>query len=83
MEFVPSERYEMVLFDSEISLRVPEFRRFRSWLEQGALVIFHNTAPHRVGLMEGVRALIAEGSLSGVDLPTPRGIFIGRVALMP
>jgi hypothetical protein len=27
-----------------------------------------------------VRELGAEGALTGVDLPTPRGLFVGRVA---
>jgi predicted O-methyltransferase YrrM len=80
LEFVPDDSYDMALFDSELALRVPEFRRFRSSLKDGALVIFHDTARHHGVVIEGVRALIREGAITGVDLPTPRGVFVGRVA---
>lgn len=79
MEFVPDRTYDMALFDSEMILRVHEFRRFRPSLKEGALVIFHDTASHHRVVIDGVRSLISEGALVGVDLPTPRGVFLGRV----
>jgi predicted O-methyltransferase YrrM len=78
MEFTPDRIYDMAVFDSEIPLRVHEFRRFRPWLSSGALIVFHDTAPHHHAVLEGVHALIAEGALAGINLPTPRGVFIGR-----
>jgi predicted O-methyltransferase YrrM/glycosyltransferase involved in cell wall biosynthesis len=79
LEFIPDDIYDMALFDSELALRVPEFRRFRPSLRDGALVILHDTAPHHGTVTDGVRSLVSEGAVVGVDLPTPRGVFIGRV----
>lgn len=78
MEFTPDRTYDMAVFDSELGLRLSEFRRFRPWLKDGALILFHDTAPHHHVVGDAVRSLITEGALAGVDLPTPRGVFIGK-----
>ncbi len=83
LEFVPGDIYDMALFGSEPALRIPEFRRFRPSLKDGALVIFHDTAPHHGTAIDGVRSLLSEGAVVGVDLPTPRGVFIGRLPPEP
>jgi glycosyltransferase involved in cell wall biosynthesis len=74
-----SETYELALFDSDISLRTAEFSRFYDQLEPGAIILFHDTADHHIGSAEGVVGLITMGMLDGIFLPTPRGIFVGRV----
>jgi hypothetical protein len=74
-----SETYELALFDSDIPLRREEFIRFYGRLEPGAIALFHDTADHFVGSAEGVIDLMTMGMLEGIFLPTPRGIFIGRV----
>jgi hypothetical protein len=79
MEFTPDRVYDMAVFDSETHLRLHEFRRFKPWLKDGALVIFHDTAPHHQAVIAGVVTLMREGALHGVNFPTPRGVFIGRV----
>jgi predicted O-methyltransferase YrrM/glycosyltransferase involved in cell wall biosynthesis len=78
LEFVPDRQYDMAIFDSELELREPEFRRFLPYLTKGAVVAFHDTAPHHQVVADGLRALISEGLVFGIDLPTPRGIFIGK-----
>lgn len=80
MEFVPDRTYDMAIFDSETNLRLSEFRRFRPWLKDGALVVFHDTAPHHQWVLAGIIALLQEGALHGVNFPTPRGVFVGRVS---
>jgi len=79
MEFTPDRHYDMAIFDSDTELRLHEFRRFKPWLKPGALLIFHDTSEHHGAVIAGVRALIAEGAIEGVNLPTPRGVWIGRV----
>jgi predicted O-methyltransferase YrrM len=79
MEFVPDRTYDMAVFDSGTHLRLNEFRRFRPWLKDGALVIFHDTAPHHQWVIAGIVELLKEGALHGVNFPTPRGVFVGRV----
>ena len=79
LEFTPDRHYDMAIFDSDTELRIHEFRRFRPWLKPGALLIFHDTSEHHGAVIAGVRALVAEGAIEGVNLPTPRGVWIGRV----
>jgi glycosyltransferase involved in cell wall biosynthesis len=78
MTYQAEARLSFVLFDSDTSLREAEFRRMRPWLEPGAVVVFHDTGPQHVVVGEAVRRLVSEGALVGVELPTPRGIFVGR-----
>lgn len=79
MEFIPDRIYDMAIFDSETNLRLDEFRRFRPSLKEGALVIFHDTAPHHQVVLTGVLTLLQEGVLHGLNFPTPRGVFVGRI----
>jgi predicted O-methyltransferase YrrM/glycosyltransferase involved in cell wall biosynthesis len=74
-----SETYEFALFDSAIPLRGAEFSRFYDRLEPGAIVLFHDTADHHIGSADRVIDLRTMGMLEGIFLPTPRGIFVGRV----
>ncbi len=79
LEFTPDRVYDMAIFDSETNLRLDEFRRFRPWLKPGALVIFHDSAPHHQWVIAGIVKLLQEGALHGLNFPTPRGVFVGRV----
>jgi len=79
MDFSPVAKFDMVIFDSELRLRIEEFRRFRPWLNDGGIVLFHDTAPHHEVVGAAVANLIREGQIAGLDLPTPRGLFIGKV----
>ena len=78
MEFTPDRTYDMAVFDSETHLRLDEFRRFRPWLKDGAVVVFHDSAPHHQWVLAGIVTLLNEGALHGVNFPTPRGVFVGR-----
>jgi len=40
---------------------------------------FHDTAPHHQWVIAGIVELLKEGALYGVNFPTPRGVFVGRV----
>jgi len=79
LEFMPDRVYDMAVFDSETNLRLDEFRRFRPALKDGALVVFHDTAPHHQWVIAGIVRLLQEGAIHGVNFPTPRGVFVGRV----
>src|SRR5262249_23438915 len=74
-----SETYELALFDSDIPIRGTEFTRFYDFLEPGAIVLFHDTAGPHTGSADRVVDLMTMGMLEGIFLPTPRGIFLGRV----
>jgi predicted O-methyltransferase YrrM len=76
LEFVPAQRIDFAWLDSRVELRVPEFERFRPWLAAGAIVGFHDTAPHHgpwgalVEELPGTRA---------IRLRTPRGVTFVEV----
>jgi Methyltransferase domain len=65
-------------FDSLIDLRAPEFRRYHQWFTPGAVVGFHDTGPqHR--LRPHIDKLAADGLISVIYLPTPRGVAFAEV----
>lgn len=83
MEFVPNCRYDMAVFDSNPETREAEFRRLSPDLSDGAFVAFHDTVLHSQVVGEGVKRLLDEGAISGLDFPTPRGLFVGRLRRPP
>jgi len=77
--FEPEGLYEFALFDSDIAIRADEFLKFYAVLDPGASVLFHDTAEHHPGSADNIRDLITMGLLEGMFMPTPRGLFVGRV----
>jgi predicted O-methyltransferase YrrM len=76
LEFTPAGPIGFAWLDSRMELRVPEFDRFRPWLEPGAIVGIHDTAPHM-----GVHGTHVE-QLAGtrpIRLRTPRGVTFVEV----
>ncbi|WP_020177046.1 glycosyltransferase [Methyloferula stellata] len=80
LEFDAGEtRFQFALFDSEISIRAEEFRKFYDRLEPGATVVFHDTAEQHPGSADNVIDLKTMGLLEGMFFETPRGLFVGQV----
>jgi Glycosyl transferase family 2/Methyltransferase domain len=79
LDYVPEGKFDFAIFDSELELREKEFHRFRPWLTDGAIVVFHDTAKHHGVVGDCVAALTSSGALKGIDFPTPRGIFVGTL----
>jgi predicted O-methyltransferase YrrM len=63
LKFEPVQNIDMLFLDSELDLRVAEFHRFKPWLNPGAVIMFHDTGPHKddfgkqVQSIEGLRWL--------------------------
>lgn len=75
LTFEPAGPVGFAWLDSLLELRVPEFDRFRRWMAPGAVVGFHDTAPHmgyghHVEQLSGVRV---------IRLRTPRGVTFAEV----
>jgi predicted O-methyltransferase YrrM len=66
-------------FDSLPELRVPEFMRYRPFMEPGTIVGFHDCAPHRPVLRAELFALMGEGYIRGIMPRTPRGVCFAEV----
>lgn len=75
LDFEPPQPIDFLFLDSETHLRVPEFHHFKPHLTPGAVVAFHDTAPHKGQYGDDVRAI---PGLRYLQLRTPRGITIGQ-----
>ena len=79
LAFAPHGPYDLALFDSDIPIRAAEFLKFYEFLEPGSFILFHDTAPHHIGSADNIHDLIIMGLLEGLFLPTPRGLFVGKL----
>jgi predicted O-methyltransferase YrrM len=70
------DQIDMLVLDSELTLRAPQFEYFRSQLRPGAIVIFHDTGTNHRIVRDNVARLTEEGLLTTVTFPSPRGIAI-------
>jgi predicted O-methyltransferase YrrM len=82
LDYEPDDWIDFAWFDSLTSLRVPEFRRFLPRMHAGTIVGFHDTGPH-FALLGETEALVHEGLLRTINLPTPRGVTFGQPLRRP
>lgn len=66
-------------FDSLIELRAREFSFYRPYMHRRTVVGFHDTAP-RFEWRERLDQFV-DADLQLLDLPTPRGVTLGRVCV--
>jgi hypothetical protein len=75
MDFRPVRNIDFLFLDSLMELRVPEFHRFKSWLNPGAVIAFHDTGPHKGDFQKMVQSI---PGLRFLQLNTPRGITLAQ-----
>ena len=66
-------------FDSLLQLRGPEFEHYRTWMEVGTIVGFHDTGPHKKVMMKTMARLERRRLLKPIRLRTPRGVTFAEV----
>lgn len=66
-------------FDSLPELRVPEFMRYKPFMEPGTIVGFHDCGPHRPVLRSELFDLMDAGIIRGLMPRTPRGVCFAEV----
>lgn len=71
LDFTPTARIGFAWLDSRMELRVPEFERYRPWMDPGTIVGFHDTAPHHGPWSAELHTL---AGTRGMTLRTPRGV---------
>lgn len=76
LDFTPAAPIGFAWLDSETQLRIPEFQRFRPLMVPGAIVGFHDTAPHQGPWGRQVERLPGTRS---IRLLTPRGVTFVQV----
>jgi predicted O-methyltransferase YrrM len=69
---------DLLFCDSEQSIREQEVRRFLPQVNPNGLILVHDASSHYKLVREAVLRLEAEGLISVVLLPTPRGLAVAQ-----
>lgn len=74
-EYLPPLPIDFLFSDSELGTRRHELERLRPWLAPRSWVAIHDSLTHRSVIGD----LAPLGWLERVDVPTPRGLTVGRL----
>ena len=78
LEMEVSGTIDLFFSDSDLKIREQEVRRFLSQIGPNGLVLMHAASSHPGMIREAALRLEAEGLLSVVLLPTPRGLVVAQ-----
>src|SRR5271154_1081659 len=76
LEMKVDGRIDMLFCDSDPELREKEVRHFLPKMNPYGVILIHDASSHMKSVREGALRLEAEGSLSVLLLPTPRGLVL-------
>ncbi|HYN15007.1 MAG TPA: class I SAM-dependent methyltransferase [Terriglobales bacterium] len=69
---------DLLFSDSDINLREREVRRFLPQISPNGLILIHDASSHQKVVREAALRLEAEGLISVVLVPTPRGLVVAQ-----
>jgi predicted O-methyltransferase YrrM len=69
---------DLLFSDSDLDIREQEVRRFLPQTSSNGLILMHDASSHQRKVREAALRLEAEGLISAVLLPTPRGLIIAQ-----
>lgn len=69
---------DLLFSDSDMSIRAEEVKRFLPQISPHGVILIHDASSHLKTVRDAAHALEAEGLLSCVFLPTPRGLVIAQ-----
>jgi prolipoprotein diacylglyceryl transferase len=78
LEIKVDGRIDMLFCDSDVPLREKEVRRFLPQISPYGLILMHDASSAMKSVREGALRLEAEGLVSMLLLPTPRGLVLGQ-----
>lgn len=81
LEYIPSDKIDLLFLDSKRTLRREEFIRFRPFLHAKSVIIWHDSS-YRVqnhAVFDAINELYEAGIIDRLLLPTPRGITISML----
>jgi prolipoprotein diacylglyceryl transferase len=78
LEMKVTGRIDMLFCDSDPELREQEVRRFLPMMNPYSLILIHDASSHMKSVREGALRLEAEGLISVLLLPTPRGLVLAQ-----
>jgi predicted O-methyltransferase YrrM len=76
LQYAPPQRIDLLLLDSDLAAREPEFWHFAPSLSPGAFVVFHDTSEIHAIVREGVSRIVRAGALRTLSFATPRGLML-------
>ena len=71
-------RIDLLFSDSDMPVREQEVRRFLPQINPHGLILMHDASSHLKQVREAALKLEAEGLISVVVLPTPRGLVVAQ-----
>ena len=69
---------DLLFSDSDVSIREAEVKRFLPQMRPTGLILMHDASSHLKTVREAALSLEAEGLLSCLLLPTPRGLVLAQ-----
>jgi len=78
LEMKVGGRIDLLFSDSDTAIREQEVRRFLPQMSPYGLILMHDASSSMKTVREAAWRLEAEGLLSVVMLPTPRGLVVGQ-----
>ncbi|PYX86463.1 MAG: methyltransferase [Acidobacteria bacterium] len=78
LEMKVDGRIDLLFSDSDMPIREQEVRRFLPQMNPYGLILMHDASSHLRQVREAALKLEAEGLISVVLLPTPRGLVVAQ-----
>src|SRR5271154_3455914 len=69
---------DLFFSDSDMPIREQEVKRFLPQINPNGIILMHDASSHHKVVRDAARSMEAEGLLSVVFLPTPRGLVIAQ-----
>ena len=78
LEMTVEGTIDILFSDSDMPIRAAEVRRFLPQVRSTGLILLHDASSHLKVVRDAAFALEAEGLLSCIFLPTPRGLVLAQ-----
>jgi predicted O-methyltransferase YrrM len=78
LEMKISGRIDLLFSDSDQAIREQEVRRFLPQVSPNGLILIHDASSHQKTVREAALRLEAEGLISALLFPTPRGLVVAQ-----
>lgn len=78
LELKVEGRIDLLFSDSDMPIREQEVRRFLPQINPYGLILMHDASSHLKQVREAALKLEAEGLISVILLPTPRGLVVAQ-----
>ena len=81
LEYIPEGQIDLLFLDSKRTLRREEFLRFRPFLHNKSVIIWHDSSyrAQNHAVFDAVNELYEVGIIDRLLLPTPRGLTLSML----